>query len=93
MSKNKKNSKYSYSWKLIFVTVVCVISMLVSVWSLILVNRQQSSLKSLESFVEQCLTAANENDEEFLKSNSYIETYPMFVLFRCILIFAQRSVC
>lgn len=73
MSKNKKNSKYSYSWKLIFVTVVCVVSMLVSVWSLILVNRQQNSLKSMESFVEQCLTAANENDEEFLKSNSYIE--------------------
>ena len=73
MSKNEKNSKYSYSWKLIFVTVVCVVSMLVSVWSLILVNRQQNSLKSLESFVEQCLTTSKEQNEEFLKSNSYIE--------------------
>lgn len=73
MSKNKKNSKYSYSWKLVFVTVVCVVSMLISVWSLILVNRQQNSLKSLESFVEQCLTTSKEQNEEFLKSNSYIE--------------------
>lgn len=73
MSKSKNNARFTYSWKIIFIAMVCIFSLLISVWSLILYSRQEKSFKSMESYIEQCMSKTDEKDEAILKSNAYIE--------------------
>lgn len=71
---HKKKSSFSFiSWKNVFITVVCLISLFVSISSMVALNRYQSSVSKLENTVRQYTNNAEETDVDILKTNTYLE--------------------
>lgn len=68
---NKKNKKHSTdtNWKIIFLCILCVISLTTSIFTLIRANLQYNEIIDIKQKIEDCTTENNLS----IDSNAYIE--------------------
>lgn len=70
----KKKSSFSFmSWKNFFIIVICLASLFISVSSIVVLNKYQSSVSKLESTIRQYTENSEETDVDILRTNTYLE--------------------